>query len=225
MGTTTGQNILDRARDKVNDEATTKRWSDAKALNYINDGQTAVVSKMPTAYALRATPTAVAGSTRQTLAGLGLTDGLTFIDIPRNMATNGTTPGRSMTKVDRAWLDVGRPDWHSDLAADAYNWCYDERDPKAVYIHPGKSAGKLEVIYSAVPPALASLASTIALDDVYADAIQYFLLFSFYSKDATHNKGQQLAGGYYNLFLQELGLRGTALSTNAKQGDAKAAGD
>jgi hypothetical protein len=225
VGTYTGQNILDRARDKANDEDTTKRWSDAKALQYINDGQIAAVGVLPSVYTLAATPTAVAGSTRQTLAGLGLTTGLTIVDVPRNIASDGATPGRAMTKRDRVWLDDHRPRWHTEMAAEAYHWCQDERDPKAVYVYPAKTAGKLEIIYSAMPPALATLASTIAVDDIYADTLQWYLLFSFYSKDATNNRGQQMAATYYGLFLQSLGVRTTALFNNALRGDARAAGN
>lgn len=224
MPTTTGQNIVDRARIKANDEATVKRWTDAESLMAINDGQVAVVQLMPSAYTLQATPTAVAGSTRQTLTGLGLTDGLTIVDIPRNYAANGTTPGRAMTKRDRVWFDEHRPRWHSEVSAEAQHWMQDDRDPKAVYLYPAKSAGKLEVIYSAVPAALANLAATITLDDVYANALQWFLLFSWYSKDATNNRGQQLSATYYALFERELGIRSGALKANAVAGDAKAAG-
>lgn len=224
MPTTTGQNIVDRARIKANDEDATKRWTDAESLMWVNDGQAAVAQLLPSAYTLQATPNTVAGSTRQTLAGLGLSAGLTVVDIPRNYSTDGLTPGRAMTKRDRVWFDEHRPRWHSEMAAEAQHWMQDDRDPKAVYIYPAKTAGKLEVIYSAVPTALASLASTITLDDIYANALQWFLLFSWYSKDATNNRGQQLASTYYALFERELGIRSGALTANAKAGDAKAAG-
>ena len=223
MATTTGQNIVERARIKANDEDATKRWTDAESLMWLNDGQVAVVEVMPSAYTLAATPTAAAG-TRQTLAGLGLTAGLTIVDIVRNFSADGATPGRAITKRDRVWMDEHRPRWHGEVAAEAYHWFQDERDPKAIYLYPAKSAGKVEVIYSAVPAVLASLASTITLDDIYANALQWFLLFSWYSKDATNNRGQQLASTYYTLFLQSLGVRDNALTGNAQKGDAKAAG-
>lgn len=224
MPTTTGQQIVDRARIKANDEDTTKRWTDVEALMWINDGQLAVASLLPAAYTLAAIPTAVAGNTRQTLSGLGLTAGLTIVDVPRNYAADGTTPGRAMTKRDRVWFDEHRPRWHSEMQAEAQHWMADERDPKAIYLYPAKTAGKIEVIYSAVPAALASLSSTITLDDIYRNALQWFLLFSWYSKDATNNRGQQLASQYYALFLQELGVRDTAVKNNAMQGSSKAAG-
>lgn len=223
MGTTLGSAIVSRARDKANDETPDFRWSDAKALQYINDGQVAVVEVLPHAYTLTAIATAQPG-TRQTLAGLNLLDGLTVVDVTRNFSADGLTPGRPITKRDRVWLDDGRPGWHSEVGAQAYHWMQDDRDPKAFFIYPGKSAGKLEVVYSAVPAGLASLDSEITLDDIYANALQFYLLFSMYSKDATHNRGQQLATTYYGLFAQSLGVRDRALTFTAQKGDERAAG-
>lgn len=225
MGTITGQQIADRAWIKVQEQtgSSATRWTPAEALLWLNDGQRETVHQLPKANTIRATPTVVSG-TRQTLAGLGLTAGIEIVDVVRNMATDGTTPGRAIVKRDRAWLDLRNPNWHSDTAADAYDWMFDERDPKAFYIYPAKPGGKLEVIYSALPTDLASLASAISLDDTYANALQWFLLFSFYSKDATFNRGQQLAASYWALFMQALGLRDKSVLTVSAQGDARVNG-
>jgi hypothetical protein len=225
MGTQTGQQIVDRAWIKAQDTngGSGIRWPSTECLLWLNDGQREIVNQLPKAYPLRATPTTVSG-TRQTLAGLSLTDGIAVIDVVRNFGADGTTAGRAITKRDRLWFDEQRPAWHSETAAEAYHWMFDERDPKAFYLYPGKTSGKVELIYSANPTDLASLSSAITLDDIYANALQWFVLFSFYSKDAVYTKSPQLAAQYWGLFMQALGFRDKAVVMASAQGDARAAG-
>jgi hypothetical protein len=226
VGTITGQQIADRAWIKVNEAtgSSATRWTPAEALLWLNDGQREIVHQLPKANPQRATPTIAAG-TRQTLTGLGLTNGIQVLDVVRNMAADGTTPGRAIIKRDRAWLDVRKPSWHSDTASDAYDWMFDDRDPKAFYIYPAKTSGKIEIIYSALPTDLTVIGDAIALDDIYANALQWFMLFSFYSKDATFNRGQQAAASYWALFMQALGLRDKSVAEASAQGDARVSGN
>ena len=227
MPTLTGQNIADRAWTKVNEPtgSTATRWTPAEALMWINDGQRECVNQLPKSHT-KSTIAAIVAGTRQTLTGLSITDGITVVDVPRNFAADGTTPGRALTKRERVQFDEQLPGWHSTTAAaDAVHWIFDERDPKAFYIYPPKTAGtKLEVIYSSAPAELSALGDTISLDDIYGNALQFFMLFSFYSKDATYAKSPQMAASYWGLFMQALGFRDKAILTLAATGDAKAAG-
>ena len=215
MPTLTGQVILDRAWIKAQDTGGV-RWPSAEGLLWLNDGQREVVNVLPSAYTLT-TIAAVQAGTRQTLAGLGLASAITTVDIPRNFAVDGTTPGRSVTLRKREWFDEQRPNWHTEVGTEAVHWCMDPRDPKAFYIFPAiaGAAGKLEVVHSASPPDLVNVASVITLDDIYANALQWFVLFSFYSKDATYTQNPAKASGYYQLFLQSLGQKGNATLSNA----------
>lgn len=228
MGTITGQQIADRAWTKVN-EATggsAIRWPAAEALMWINDGQRECVSQLSSSYPKKATPTIAAGNSRQDFAGLAITDGISVLDVVCNLNAAGTTRGRAITKRERAWFDDQLPDWHTKTGPEVVHWIYDPRDPKAFYIYPVPlSTMKLELIYSANPPDLVSLSSQIALDDIYANALQWFVLFSFYSKDATYAKNPQTAANYWQLFMQSLGLRGQNLAGNDKIGDVKATGN
>lgn len=226
MGTITGQQIADKAWTKVN-EATggsATRWPSAETLGWINDGQRECVNQLPQAWSKRATPTLAASSSRQDFAGLSITDGISIIDVICNYNAGGTTRGRSTTKRERAWLDDQLPTWHNTAGNEVVHWMYDERDPKAFYVFPQPASGKIELIYSANPTDLASLASAITLDDIYANALQFFVLFSFYSKDATYTKNPQNAAAYWQLFMQSLGLRGTNLAGNDKVGTVNASG-
>ncbi len=222
MSTITGQNIIDRAWIKAQDTngGSGIRWPAEEALRWLNDGQREVVNVLPSSYTLAAQPDVVASSTRQTLAGLNLPAGIRVIDVPRNIAAGGA-PGRAITLRKREWFDDQRPNWHAEVANDALHYTFDERDPKAFFLYPAKSSGKVEVIYSAAPADLPNLAALITLDDIYANALQFFVLFSFYSKDATYTQAPAKAGGYYQLFLQSLGVKANAELANAMAGMAK----
>lgn len=217
MGTITGQNIVDRALIKTNDPSAV-RWPAAESLKWINDGQREIVNQLPKANPVRVAASMVSG-TRQTLSGLSLTTGISVIDVVRNVG------GRAITKRDRAWFDDQRPDWHTETAAASVHWMYDERDPKAFYLWPPAiAAASVELIYSALPTDLTALTDTITLDDIYANPLQWFLLFSFYSKDAVYTKSPQFAAQYWSLFMQSLGFRDKAVVMAAAQGDKQAAG-
>lgn len=217
MGTITCQAIVDRAWIKVNDtnSGTGVRWPSTEAFYWICDGQREIVNQLPKAYTKTATPNLVAGS-RQTLAGLSLADGISIIDVPRVVG------GRALTKIDRIRLDEQRPSWHTE-AGSPMHWVYDPADPKAFYVFPNSTVA-VEVVYAATPPDPANIAAAITLDDIYANALQWFVLHSFYSKDANYTKSPQNAASYWAQFMQSLGLRDRNVMMQGAALDAKAAG-
>lgn len=225
MGLKTAQQIMDGAWTKVNEQTggAAVRWPAAEGLMWFNNGMLEIVNQMPSANAKRATPTVASGS-RQDFAGLGLTDGLQWLDVVCNVSSGGAR-GRPIRKAERAWLDDNLPGWHTATAAEATNWVHDPRDPKAIYLYPNPASGtKLEAIYAAVPTPVTNPASAWPMDDVYANACEAFILYSFYSKDATYTKNPQLASAYWTLFLQMVGSRGQNLAGMAGVGDRKANG-
>jgi hypothetical protein len=224
MGTLTGMNIADRAWTKVN-EATggaATRWTSAEALMWLNDAERAIVTLLPRANTLRATPSAESGP-RQTLAGLGLTTGFQVTNVLANYNAAGTVRGRPITKTDRIHLDEMRPGWQAEAASEAIHWLDDPSDPKTFYLWPC-TTGKVEVLYAALPAALGALSSTFTIGDEYADALQFYLLASFTSKDSTYTKSPQLAATYGQMFMSALGMRGQSITGNSQLGDARAKG-
>lgn len=227
MGTITGQYIADGAWLKLQEPTGSgaTRWTPTEALRAINNGQRFIVTVLPKAFtkSVSATP---AGGTRQTMAGLNIADGITFIDVPANMASDGTTRGRAITKRERAYLDEMDPMWHSRTATAAQHWCQDPNDPKAIWLSPAVTGGgKVEFIYSATPTDLASLANVISIDDIYQNALEFFLLFSFHSKDADFNPGSATkAASYLQLLTQILGITNTNVVQQAAQAAARATG-
>lgn len=220
----TGQQILDRARHKANDSTSaTYTWTDAEALLWINDAQRAIVRVLHKAGATAAQPTIVNASSRQTMSGLSLTRGIAFIDVVCNVS--GSTRGTPIRRTSRAWLDDEVPAWHTTAGTPEY-WVADERDPLAFYIYPQPASGtnKLEVIYAAPPADLGSLSGTFGLDDVYAEAAQYHLLHSMFSKDITKLKSAAYAAQYLQMFERSLGLGDASLARTAQEGNAKEQG-
>lgn len=216
---TTAQQIADKAwiQAQDNNGGTGTRWPSAEVLVWINDAQREVAMNLPAAYVLKATGTLIAGS-RQTLAGMGITNGASIVDIPRN------TVGRSITKRERAWMDNARPEWHDETATKVVHWFYDERDPTACYVYPSVAAGTVDVVYHAIPADLANLAASLVLSDIYANAVLYFAMASMYAKDLNSIKSQGFATYYRQLAMQSLGLRDRAVLATAAQTTAKAQG-
>lgn len=226
MGVLTAQYILDGAWTKANEQlgGAAVRWPAAEGLRWFNNGTREIVNQLPAANPKRAIPTLAANS-RQDFSTLSITDGSQWIDVVRNMGTDGATPGRPIRKIERAWLDDSLPSWHSTSGAAVTNWVHDPRDPDAFYIYPRPPVGtKVEVIYAAIPTDLTAATQTFALKDTYANALEAFILYSFYSKDATYTSNPQIANAYWTLFLQMLGVRGQNLAGFAGVGDRKASG-
>ena len=219
MGTMTGMDIADRAWRKVNEETggTAVRWTADEALDYINDAQREIVNINFKANTLRSNPTLAAGS-RQDLKLMGLTDAISLVTVYASMNSAGATRIRSLTKRERAWFDDNKPTWHTTVGDPVY-WIYDDDEPTVFWIYPQPSgAMKVELAYAASPAPLATLADTIVLPDTYANAIQYFVLFSFFSKRTNYAGDPNMAQAYYALFQNSAG--GSAGSVKMAEGAA-----
>lgn len=221
----TGQQLLDRARYKANDlDSGNYSWDDTEALLWVNDAGRAIVNALHKAGATSAQATIVNASSRQTISGMGLTRGIAILDVICNVS--GSTRGAPVRKTSRAWLDDEVPGWHGTAGTPEY-WIGDEqRDPTAIYIYPQPASGtnKLEIIYAAPPADLTALSQTWGLDDIYAEAAQFYILASMFGKDITKLKSAQYSLQYRQLFYQSLGLRDKSLMTDAQVGNAKEQG-
>lgn len=219
MGTMTGQNIVDRAWIKSHDSGGGGgvRWPSEEALMWVNDAQREIVNQLAKSNTKSAQPTMVAGA-RQSLSGLSITDGIEIIDVVCNVS--GATRGKPVRKERRAVMDM-RLGWLDESGIEVLHWVFDERDPQAFYVWPQVTNGKIEIVYSASPTDLADLTDTIDLPDIYANAIQWFVLFSFYSKDTKVTASMQRATTYYQLFQSSLGLRDRSVVGNATAGTEK----
>ena len=192
----TASSIINRVRTQLSDNGTTQRWSDAELLNWLSDGQRAIVVADATA-SQTVTTVPLAAGTRQALPS----GAHKLIHIYRNLSVSGT-PGKACSYVPLSLLDNQYPDWHTDTAVAAVrHWTYDENDPVGFYVYPrNDGTGRLEVNYAIVPTDLASTSSTISVRDIYQTALFDYVMFRAHSKDSDYAAGQSLAAGYLQAF-------------------------
>ena len=200
MGTLTGQNIVDRVRRVIQDTTNGgTRWKDAELLDWVNDAQREIVLVKPNSNAVTADVTMAAG-TKQSLPPTGLQ----LLAVIRN------TGGAAIRRVERAILDAENPDWHTETPNNtAVHYIFDEDDAETFYLYPPQEGtpGSVELVYSAAPTDLGSLASTISLNDIYANVIIDYVLYRAYSKDADYAGNNQRANNHYVAYNNSLGNR------------------
>ena len=208
MGTILASDIGTRAKTILQDSAGV-RWTDTELLRWVNDGQREIVAMLPSAFT-KATVATLAAGTRQTATALGLTDCVQVVRLTRNYAADGSTVGGAISVCDMAWLDRELPDWHQTSAAsEAKHYMVNAQEPKTAWIYPPVTAGlKVEVIYHATPPDVAAIGNAIALDDIYANPLGYYVLFRALSKRLKNNAtAKQDAVGYYTMMANLLGVK------------------
>ena len=180
MGTVLASAIIDMAGRQLFD-VDNIRWPRTELLSYINDAQRQIVTMCPEANALTANLVTVAGSRQSTPS-----DAWILLEVVRNMGA-GSTPGRSVKKVDKHTLDETNPMWATDTSvATATNYVYDLRDRTKFYLYPPSTGGVyVEIIYAKNPVSLAE-GDAITVNDNYVPALLDYVLFRAYSKNATY---------------------------------------
>lgn len=213
MSLITSNEILLRVNRLLNDVGFI-RWPKAELLDYLNDGQRAIVLRRPDAFTSDVDNFACVAGTKQSLPG----DALRLIDIPRNFT------GRAVRgPFDRAVLDDNYPSWYVDSAAsEAELFIYDERNPKTFYLYPGVLIGtKLTVVYSKAPPTITLIQndanSLISLDDIFVNAIIEWVMYRCYMKDAEYAANPNKSMMHQNSFKTQLGEKSQADGAMASQ--------
>ena len=180
------------------------RWSENDELiKWLNDAQREIALLKPDATSTNATVTLVTG-TKQSIP----TDGNRLLRVIRNMsAASSGDGGRSVRLVARDVLDTQTPTWHDpNVTGDAThtnvvkNYIYDEQDPTNFYVFPGVAGNAyLEIVYSKNPATVAAGAN-LGVDDIYANAVQNYILYMAYMKESEIAANAQRASSHYNLF-------------------------
>jgi hypothetical protein len=216
----TGQNIADEARRDFNDgDATNLRWSDAEMLRYINAAQRRIVTLVPEANVVETAVTISDGDVRQSLPA----GGIKFLGLANYDNTNSVR-GAAVTQVELDALTTMSPEWSyvtaypthlvwPDMATEhtefiVEHFAHDPRDPKVYYVFPTRDTDfYVYLTYSAIPTALATLASTFALGDEYLNAAVHYVKYRMAWKDFRYAPGRERRDQEYQLFLAALGLK------------------
>ncbi len=220
----TGTEIATEARNRLSAPAGV-RWTDAEVLAAINEGQTQAVALQPQANPVTTKAVMATSDTRQTFASLSITNGIQFIRALRNWSADGTTVGRAVTKAPFATLETHNPTLHSETGTEVEHYDTSPFEPGVLYIYPRVAANKrLEVVYSAVPTALGSLASNIGIADHYKPALVLYVMYYLLSKRIQGSQASNAqAAAYYQQFAQLLGAQGQANATTDQAMTAKGA--
>lgn len=195
--TVTAQTIIDRVRTQLIDTGSSQRWTDAELVKWLSDGQRAAVAISPGCSSDTVTISLIAG-TKQYIPD----DGHMLLTIIRNVSSTGS-PGRAVRIASRELLDAQNPDWHSSSQTIiVQNYIFDPQQPKEFYVYPpNNGSGKLDIMYSILPPELTGLTDTIDIQEVYQTALVDYVLYRANQKDSDFAAGQQLAATYYASFI------------------------
>jgi len=196
--------IVSRVQNILQDTAGI-RWLQQEIVDWINDAQREVVLFKPDANAINSVMVLVVG-TRQTIPA----GGNRLLRVIRNMsALSGGVGRRAVRIVEREILDAQVPSWHDptvtgDAAHGAVvkHYAYDEQNPTNFYVYPGiltANTAWLEIVYSG-DPTIVIYTDNISIPDIYANAIQDYVLYRAYSKDADYTANQDRANVHYQLF-------------------------
>jgi len=226
MGVRTGTNLADRAWAIFSDAigGTATRWQAPEMLNAINDGQREVVTVLPKALT-KTQNFLLAAGTRQhlpTIDGAKAADATTFVRYLHNGSSG--SPGRAPVVRPIGWLDNERPTWHTDAAGPAQVVMHDPAEPLVFYVWP-KADGtthNASIVHGALPADLTDLTQQLALPDIHFNAQLYYLCFRMAMKQTGYARNA-LAGSFYQLFLQSLGVRDA--TTMASDINLQAIGD
>ncbi len=225
----TARDVIDLVQTKLQDLGATS-WPEAELLDDLNDGQREIVKYKPDANPVGDVQQLVAG-TRQTLPA----GSVSLIDVPRNMGTDGATPGPAIIEMPRQVLDTTLPNWHTAIpSAVVQFYCFDERDPKAFWVFPPQPAtgqGHVQQL-RADNPADCTLNgvdgetedSALSIADEYANDLFNFIMDRALGKE-TDEASAARALPYRQKYMQSLGIKEAAeMKTEPRRGKAPQAG-
>lgn len=196
--------VIDRAQRILNDVSAV-RWPAADLLDWLNDGQRAVVHFAPEAN--RVTEfVQLAQGTKQDLTTLATTVPLRLIDVTRNVTDGTGFPAlRAIRSVDRRELDMVQPDWHTHTTSSTVTqFMFDKRNPTEFFVYPPQPAagqGFVEIVYSAEPADLPNDSTNIGLSDTYVPALVDYIVFRALSYDAEYGANPGRVNAHWQAFL------------------------
>jgi hypothetical protein len=211
MGTILASAIISRAQTILQDVGAV-RWTTLELLDWLNDAQREIVTLRPGANA-KSVSVQLAAGTKQTIP----TDGIVFMDVIRNMGTDGTTPGSPVRPTTRFQLDTQLPTWHTDpTLAEIEHFWFDPQLPKVFWVYPQSDGShRVELQYAAVPTVIANTSTAIGLDDIYANVMLDGVLYRAFSKDTEHEGNEARAAAHRMAFENTLGLKAEADGSSA----------
>lgn len=165
--------VLTNVKTVLND-AGLVHWVQDELLAWGSEGQVELVKMKADAATKTVTKQLVAGA-KQT----NPTDAIEILDMRQN------ENGAAITPCDRTALDSFLPNWMTTPTASTVKHWMDDPNPEVFYVYPAQNATPAKVIitHSFTPPALIAN-GTLGVRDIYQAAIENYILFRAFSKDA-----------------------------------------
>jgi len=203
----TAQSILRRVTETLQDP-TSIRWPISELVRYFNDAQREIITLRPDACVITASVPLVAGTRQSLPAG-----GTKLVDIARN--SGGTR--RAVRITNREILDAQMPGWPGMAGTtEVLHYMHDPREPRHFHVYPPAAAGAaLEVTYASMPADIAepldgglytTVTGSLGLPDIYANAVQDYVLYRAYMKDSEYAGNAARAQAHYAAFANALGM-------------------
>jgi hypothetical protein len=178
-------------------------------LDLLNDGQRAICLVRPDANALTAAIQLAAG-TKQAIPATASR----LIDVTRNMGVAGATPGRTIRFGERGVEDMVDPDWHTaDTSIVVKDVLYDDKKDPTIFWTvppvPASPAVYIEVVLAATPDDVedADADTDINLGDIYAVALQHWMLYRAYAMQVQSTITFERAKFFFAAFFNVLGVK------------------
>lgn len=196
--TITPQSIITLARSIYNDAGSAFfRISNDDLVGYVNDGLQEASILAPSLFHTTGDFTCAAGQTEQAV---------TFADARQLSKVIRIKDGRALHPVDLDALSRFNPDWASDTAAAAQNWCRHDSDPLRFYVYPKAPVEMqvLEVLFVRIPGTYALNDPITEVPASVAPALSDYVIYRAESRDDEHsNSGRAVS--HYQAFVQKIG--------------------
>lgn len=202
----TPRDIIQQARYLTLDtDSVVPRQSDDELLSYVNEGLREACILRPDLFSTVGDMTCVAGQCEQAI---------TFMDATQLLDVLCIHGGRAITPMDRAAMDLFRPNWRADAAGPAQHWAPLTGDPLAFFIYPKAPPGQVLDVRYVRNPGVYALGDTIVdLPASYQPALSDFVVYRAESKDDEHVLNQR-AAAHYAAFKTKLGAAGNATTVS-----------
>lgn len=210
------------------------RYTEVELIRYANYGQMAIAKYLPQAGsgqdAIKLKPGTKQDLTKVLAADIKPGDGSTaadtygiaLLDVPRNMGSDGLTPGRVIRVVDRYTLDMNAPDWHSSTGAAVREYLHDPAMPCVFYVYPGVPVGGLwvDVAWMKEPRRIpaggepggyayawdGTSTVTLGIDDQFAPELHDYVCALALMKGSKNTQNLPKAGVHANAFINSINV-------------------
>ena len=204
MGTISALAVLTKA-DRVlhNSDDTLKRWSQTELLGWLSDGQRDIVRRVPAANARPENVLLVSGPEQSLPSGAHR-----LLRPLWNTGADGATIGRAVTWTNLDDMAASDPDWVAADETDTIQQVMPSESSLGTFFcfPPADGTTYFRGIFSFLPVDITDANELIEVDDEYAGALMYYVLFAAFLKDAEESANSARAGSFFTAYMQALGI-------------------